>query len=152
MYRACTKCGDEKPLTDFYKHPHAPNGRASKCIECTKADVRANRAQRIEYYRQYDRARAKLPHRKEGRAEYARQNPRPRPESDPQKRAARVMIGNALRDGKIVKSPECEVCSQPADTRGHHDDYSKPLDVIWVCTACHALIHAYWRAQDRFAA
>jgi hypothetical protein len=81
-----------------------------------------------------------------------RTQPRPRPEPDPQKRSARVAVGNALRDGKLIKSPDCEVCGTPCDTHGHHDDYSRPLDVVWVCTACHALIHAYWRAQERRAA
>jgi hypothetical protein len=151
--RACTKCGITKPLeTGFYKHSFAQGGYQTKCIECAKADVRANRAARLEYYRAYDRQRAKSPHRVEARLEYAKANPKTRPESDPQKKIARSTLGNALRDGKIVRPPECEVCSIPCTPHGHHDDYSKPLDVIWCCTACHALIHAYWRAQERFAA
>lgn len=152
MMRACTKCSVEKPLDDFYRHPFGRDGHQTKCIECTKADVRANRAARIEYYRAYDRQRAKEPQRVEARIEYARQNPKAHPEKDPAKRSARVMLGNAVRDGKVVKPTDCEVCSYPADVHGHHDDYSKPLDVIWCCTACHALIHAYWRAQERSAA
>lgn len=157
MFRACTKCGETKPLDAFYKHPFGRDGRQSKCADCTKADVRANRQARIEYYRAYERERAKLLHRVEARQEYAKANPdRPRPlakhESDPLKRSARIKLGNAIRDGKISRPPHCEVCSAPGDVHGHHDDYSKPLDVIWCCTACHALIHAYWRAQDRSAA
>lgn len=151
--RACTKCGESKPLEAFYKHPFGKDGRMPKCAECTKAAVRENRQARIEYYRAYERTRAKLPHRVEARAEYAKRNPKKFPESDPVKRQARIKLGNAIRDGKIVRPPHCEVCGTPEDKiHGHHDDYTKPLDVIWVCTSCHALIHAYWRAQERFAA
>lgn len=150
--RACTACGEEKPLDAFYRHPFGKDGRQTKCAECTKVAVRANRAARLEYYQAYERERAKLPHRVEARKEYARANPRPRPEPDPVKRAARVAFGNAVRDGKVKKPPHCEVCAAPGDVHGHHDDYSRPLDVIWCCTACHGLIHAYWRAQERVAA
>jgi hypothetical protein len=150
--KVCTKCGETKALDDFYGHPFGKDGRQSKCIECAKADVRLYRAERIEYYRAYDRQRAKEPHRVKARADYARANRKPHPETDPMKRAARVKLGNALRDGKIARPPGCEVCQVPCDVHGHHDDYSKPLDVIWCCTACHALIHAYWRAQERSAA
>lgn len=122
------------------------------CAECTKAAVRANRAERIEYYRAYDRTRAKQPHRVLARSEYNAVHTKPRTEPDPVKRAARVAVGNALRDGKLIRPAICDVCSQPSPVHGHHDDYSKPLDVIWCCTACHALIHAYWRAQERKAA
>jgi hypothetical protein len=152
MAKVCTKCGEAKPLEAFYKHPMMADGRLSRCAECVKADVRANRAARIEYYRAYDRARANEPNRKADRVARAKAHPRPRPEPDPVKRAARVLLGNAVRDGKVKKAPECEVCSVSGDLHGHHEDYSKPLEVIWVCSACHAFIHAYWRAQERQAA
>jgi len=151
--RVCTKCGDPKPLeTGYYKHPFGKGGYQTKCIECTKVDVRANRAARLEYYRAYDRQRASDPKRLEARTEYNKTHARARPEPDPVKRAARTALGNAVRDGKISKPPHCEVCDMPCEPHGHHDDYSRPLDVIWCCTSCHAFIHAYWRAQERSAA
>ena len=39
------------------------DGRLNKCIECTKADVRENRLNKIDHYRSFDRGRANLPHR-----------------------------------------------------------------------------------------
>jgi hypothetical protein len=139
MEKRCFKCGEVKPLDAFYRHPMMADGHLNKCAEC--------------YYRAYDRARAKQPKRVEQRKEYARANPRPHPEPDPVKRAARVALSNALRDGRATKPPECQICSASDETlHGHHEDYTKPLEVIWVCTACHAFIHAYWRAQERIAA
>lgn len=150
--RVCTQCAQNKPMDAFYKHPFGKDGRQSKCAECTKAAVRANRLARIEYYQAYERERARLPHRVAARQEYQREHPKKYSENDPVKRDARVKLGNAVRDGRVIKAPHCEVCAAPGDVHGHHDDYTKPLDVIWCCTACHALIHAYWRAQERTAA
>jgi len=44
----------------------------------------------------------------------------------------------ALRAGKIKRQP-CEVCGGKAE--GHHTDYSKPLDVKWLCRTHHRAAH-----------
>jgi hypothetical protein len=153
MEKQCFKCGEIKPLEAFYKHPMMLDGHLNKCAECTKSDVRANRKARIEYYQAYDRVRAKQPHRVEARKQYALDKPSHRPETNPQKYAARNKLHAAVRDGKITRPPECEICSASDEVlHGHHEDYSKPLEVIWVCPACHSFIHAYWRAAERMAA
>jgi hypothetical protein len=56
-------------------------------------------------------------------------------ERNPEKRAAHIAVGNAVRDGRLVKLP-CEVCG--AKAQAHHDDYSKPLEVRWLCPPHHA--------------
>ncbi|KKM66654.1 hypothetical protein LCGC14_1479000 [marine sediment metagenome] len=37
--------------------------------------------------------------------------------------------------GKIKKNP-CEICNNP-NSQMHHEDYSKPLDILWFCRPCH---------------
>ena len=150
--KVCTKCAVSRPLDDYYRHPMANDGHSGKCIECTKADARANRAARLEYYRAYDRSRNRDPDRVAARADYQRTNSRRYPETNPQKKNARTTLGNTIRDGNAIRPPLCEICGISCEPHGHHDDYSKPLDVIWCCSPCHALIHAYWRAQERSAA
>jgi hypothetical protein len=56
------------------------------------------------------------------------------------KRAAHVILGNAVRDGRIEKMP-CEVCGSKKRIHGHHDDYGKPLEVRWLCPRHHAEVH-----------
>lgn len=57
---------------------------------------------------------------------------------NPEKRAAQIAVGNALRDGRLVKGSclrESAECSGKIEA--HHPDYSKPLDVVWACTKHH---------------
>jgi ribosomal protein S27AE len=57
----------------------------------------------------------------------------------PERRAARVAVGKAVNAGRLVKQP-CESCGN-VKAQAHHDDYSKPLEVRWLCTPCHAAEH-----------
>lgn len=143
--KTCIACHEMLDADQYYP-------RTNKCKVCTRVAVKANRAANIDYYRTYDRRRASDPKRVNQRIEHAKANPRPRPEPDAEKRAARVLLGNALRDGKVSRPGHCQMCAQFCTPHGHHDDYSKPLDVLWVCTSCHAAIHKYWRAKTRKAA
>lgn len=55
------------------------------------------------------------------------------------KNSAREKLRYAIKTGKIKRLP-CEVCGQEK-THGHHTDYRKPLDVMWLCTLHHGEIH-----------
>lgn len=56
---------------------------------------------------------------------------------------ARQKVYQAVRSGKLIKSLECEVCSKTERLQAHHEDYSKPLEVNWLCGKCHNDIHHY---------
>ena len=146
--KRCFKCGETKPISSFYKHKMMADGHLNKCKQCAKADVRANRSARIDYYHAHDRERNRRPERREKRAVYLK-NRRSR---SPEKFAARFAVSNAIRDGRLIKGP-CEVCGHP-DTEGHHDDYNKPLDVRWLCFIHHCEVHGHiatagrWRSES----
>ena len=53
----------------------------------------------------------------------------------PEKDRARRAVKHAVKSGKLVKTP-CELCGNEKVV-AHHDDYSKPLEVRWVCRHCH---------------
>ena len=145
--KSCFKCGGRKPLSDFYRHPNMPDGHVNKCKECNKKDVRENRRKRIDYYREYDRRRAMRPDRVEARKLYQNSDQgkavlreiRSRYiEKNPIKYSAHIMVGNAVRDGRLLKPEECESCGVSRKRlHGHHDDYAKPLEVRWLCAKCH---------------
>ena len=126
----CFKCNREKPVEDFYRHPAMRGGRVNKCKECNKLDNALNRQKRIDYYREYDRQRGAR--QSEEYREFYRQ-------TYPEKERARHMVSNAVRDGRLIREP-CEKCGREY-THGHHDDYSRPLDVRWLCPPCHFAEH-----------
>lgn len=60
----------------------------------------------------------------------------------PEKYKARQMLKRAVESKKIDKPLNCQVCmSSDKRIEGHHEDYSKPLDVIWMCSKCHSDHH-----------
>jgi hypothetical protein len=61
----------------------------------------------------------------------------------PKEFKAQQLLGRAIKAGKIIKPNQCSVCRRK-NTRihGHHKDYSKPLDVIWLCASCHKIYHS----------
>jgi hypothetical protein len=47
-------------------------------------------------------------------------------------------VHTAIKNGTLVRRENCEECGKECKTEGHHEDYNKPLDVIWICRRCHA--------------
>ena len=60
---------------------------------------------------------------------------------NPVKRKAEHSAGNAIRDGKLKRPSCCSACGVNCIPHAHHEDYTKPLDVIWLCTRCHGKRH-----------
>lgn len=157
----CKKCGLIKPSSDFYSSQN-------DCKECTKKRVKERRAANADYYREFDRERAHLPHRVEARKAYAatdkgkearrraqaaylKRSPEKRKESikkwidaNREKRKAHNDVLLALYHGTLKPAP-CESCGA-TPTQAHHDDYSRPLDVRWLCIPCHVAHHKSERA------
>jgi hypothetical protein len=54
---------------------------------------------------------------------------------------AHAAVYNALRRGDLVRPTVCSRCFKLCKPQAHHPDYSKPLDVAWLCKQCHTLMH-----------
>lgn len=82
-------------------------------------------------------------------AEHARKNRVPisdLTEEQRKKKYARAYASEYTRRGKLIKQP-CAECGNP-DTQRHHKDYSKPLEVIWLCADCHKKLHKMSTNED----
>lgn len=131
--KTCFKCDRRLPLSQFYKHPMMGDGHLGKCKDCTRIDARENREKKRDYYLEYDRKRSKTPERRAGiRLSQIKWSDRDR---------ARKLLHSAIAGGRVVKPTECEDCSITARLDGHHEDYSKPLEVDWLCRSCHGKRH-----------
>lgn len=63
------------------------------------------------------------------------------------KRQAQAKVHNALRTGKLERQP-CEVCGE-MKVHAHHEDYSKPLDIKWLCVKHHNERHIEINRMNR---
>ena len=157
MEKTCFKCGKVKPLLDYYKHKTMPDGYLNKCKVCTKSDAKKYRLENLEKIREYDRNRPNKADRAKKTQEYqktekgkdVRKRACQRYRLDKLKYQAKNKVNNSLRDGKILKPSNCSNCGVDCNPHGHHDDYSKALDVRWLCTKCHNDFHDHVREKQR---
>lgn len=148
--KKCFKCNIEKPLDDFYKHPMMGDGHLNKCKECAKKDVKENYAKNVqkpEYLlKQRERGREKFHRLYKGMSNSDPERNERYGIKYPERKKAHYTVGNAIKYGKLVRQP-CEVCGLP-EAQAHHDDYSKPLEVRWLCVKCHNEYHVRLREQQ----
>lgn len=149
--KQCKKCGEEKPLNGFYKHPGASDGLDSSCKDCRKKKARANYRNNIDHYREYDKQRGMQPHRvamreryrttSKGKTAIQRGTSKYR-NKNRIKLQAHNRVSKALTDGRLERPSSCEECgNSKRRLHAHHDDYLKQLDVRWLCPPCHKLWH-----------
>ena len=119
----CAVCGSNE--AGFYK------SIPTYCKNCWKDKVKKRRRENPAV-QAYDRLRGNR--QKKGYLKQYR-------EKNPEKYKAQTALNNAVRDGKVLKPSECHKCKSTLQIEGHHDDYSKPLDVDWMCSACHSRLH-----------
>jgi hypothetical protein len=149
--KKCNKCLLDMPLSEFYAA--TKGGLQSRCKACTREAVKANRLAKAEYYRAYDRIRYydhgyRAPICKAALARGAKAWE----ERNPGKRAAQVAVNNAVRDGRLKKLEHCEDCGGENERiHGHHEDYSKQLEVVWLCPPCHSKRHRKYDVEETSA-
>lgn len=143
----CRRCKKNLPKSMFPKHQR----RCRPCLAKVVAEYRANnrekfleslrksyikhaeerRAYQKEYYRKYGPKRS---------TDYVLIN-RLWKQQNPEKVRAKARVEYAIRIGRLVRPEACSLCSKKGWIVAHHPDYSKPLEVQWVCNSCHRLIH-----------
>lgn len=58
----------------------------------------------------------------------------------PERARAHMMVRDAIKRGELSRKP-CAVCNG-RKSEAHHDDYERPLDVVWLCRQHHRERHA----------
>lgn len=130
----CRICSESKQPGDFYEHAVNASG-VGVCKACWRARVRLRRKLNPKV-REYDRRRASEPKRRQ----VARITSDMWRDKNPSGYKAQNAANNAVRDGHLKKQP-CAICGG-LEVRGFHRDYSKPLEVVWLCAKCHCRLLA----------
>ncbi len=71
------------------------------------------------------------------------------PSEQKRKNLCRTLTKKYIRQGVLTKGP-CEVCGC-LEVETHHDDYSNPKDVHWLCERHHAMLHKERKASRLIA-
>jgi hypothetical protein len=139
--KTCGKCEVEKDESEFCKKTAAPSGLQPHCKPCMalaqrkyyarhteklNAATREFRARHQEYYSDYQAAYRASGKMKEALEKWNAKNPR--------KIGAHRILLKAIKDGDLVREP-CH-CGNPK-SHAHHNDYSKPMEVLFLCAQHH---------------
>lgn len=146
LFKTCFKCGENKQLVQFYVHLAMGDGYLGKCKDCAKKDVRENYKANRQHYVEYEKARwpnKKSSEQKRKRSERYREYKKKWRTENRYKLIAHSAVAKALLSGNLTRKP-CEQCGAE-QTQAHHPDYSKPLDVLWLCRDCHRIEHSRLR-------
>jgi len=81
------------------------------------------------------------------KASYQKRQKERRQNRDAFKVKARSFLRHSVRVGKISKLP-CQICGNKK-SQGHHEDYSKPLEVVWLCQTHHSDLHKQKRINQK---
>ena len=154
--KRCFKCGKTKPRSEFYPHPQMADGLLGKCKDCTKADSEARRLSkerdpewkaaeldrhRLKARRYRDNGQKQQPTLQDRRV-YGKRHRLKYPLAT----KARRKVAYEIRVGRLQRKP-CEVFGCDKKAGAHHDDYSKPLAVRWLCPEHHAAWHVEQRRK-----
>ena len=115
LTKICPMCNEEKKLPEFPKDKNRSNGISSYCKQCKNEWKRSNAT----------RLYLNVKETRKQNVEYQR------------KTKVWRTTNNAVRAGKLIRPSICSVCLEEKDIEAHHEDYSKPLEIIWCCKDCH---------------
>ena len=133
--KICSICLKLLPLDSFHKFKGNLDGHYTNCKKCRIQKSHESYLRRSEKI-----AMSTKEYRKTDKGKLARKvEDINRRKNHPGKYKANYLLTNAVRDGRINRLP-CEVCGE-IKSEGHHPDYSKPLEVKWLCKIHHNNIH-----------
>lgn len=138
--KTCKDCGETKPLEEFNRHKQTRDGRNVYCKPCHRARAKAwqrgpgkqSHAEAVKRWRRTTGAESRATTDRNARAKW------------PEKAAARGAVNWAVRTGRLVRPDACLSCGDMGPVQGHHHNGyvgEAALDVVWLCSTCHAAVH-----------
>lgn len=126
--KRCRKCKIVKDISLFYKLSRNKDGLYSYCKSCENARLKIRDRVRIKIKNPIYLLR-KLKSQKRYRL------------LNPQKTKARLIVNKTIKRGILTRKP-CEKCGKEK-SEAHHEDYNKPLEIVWLCKKHHTERHYY---------
>jgi Bacillus phage endonuclease len=155
MSKKCRTCQISKSATEFNHDNSHKDGLASECKKCKNArrakwfekhrhDPK-NKMYRRNYSREWNKKNREKRRLQAREGYYRRRANGFVHRYDPYKDRARRVLERTLKNGKMKRPDKCSDCGWIGKIQAHHHDYSKPLEVEWLCQLCHRRRH---RSKD----
>jgi len=125
--KLCKKCGVEKSEDDFYWQFGKPRTYCKSCFKAAWHEYRT--ANKEKYYI----------HNNIGKQKYR--------SLYPERIYAQRALSYAIRSGLINKPNQCEQCGTECKPQGHHPDYAKPRNVVFLCPLCYKHVHSNYQTE-----
>lgn len=176
--KRCSKCHEEKPISEFYKAIGKPDGHSVLCKECASRSAAERRRRSAD--RDFDeiqvrgKKKCSFCHKRlpveefnycrsshDGLTSYCRQcgkdYKRQHYEENygefynrqseyrrryPERRRVFSVVQEGLKRGELVRPDTCSKCGKSGYIVAHHDDYGRPLEIVWLCLSCDRQLHA----------
>jgi len=139
---SCFFCKTKKPKVEFHKCNGRDTGIQSFCKKCSKTIVKNRYPVKREYNKRWRRSEAGikwyLANKDKMNKRHAEYRKHLSPEAKKRQRS-REILKDVVRSGRIKRQP-CTICGE-IKSQSHHEDYSKPFEVIWLCHKHHLEKH-----------
>lgn len=137
----CARCKTDLDESNFCKDRHSRDGLHRICRSCMSKARSEFRINNLESCRERERAFSRSRDRSGYNRKYrsaTREHRRFEYENAPyEMKSAWRSVAAALRNGTMVRPNVCVICGVECKPTAHHYDYSKRLDVTWLCRSCH---------------
>ena len=139
--KECGGCGMSKPVSEFHNSSVNEDGKQNRCKVCQRV-YREKRKGEVKIVEREKKTVDMVLYRREYHRTHREQMNRLKREWM-ERNKDRMRVKNATRYaikvGKLVRAP-CVVCGEDL-VEAHHPDYSKPLEVVWLCHTHHLEVH-----------
>lgn len=143
--KKCAECGQELALTEFNKNKSKKDGLQDRCRACF------SRYNKARYAANREKTKANVKRYREEHPEAILETKLRMCSKNPTRINASRAVDAALKVGRLTNPGICFGCGCTSDEHrieAHHHDYSKPLDVVWLCTPCHRRMDAQRRIHE----
>ena len=142
--KTCYMCNERKDLALFGKDASKEDGLSYRCKDCVNTVRKAKReaiaaTKPLDWKKKTEDIGAYRKAWKETHPGYSTAKKKEWYSKNKDRLKIRDAVKYALRTGKLIKTP-CHVCGE-LEVQGHHPDYSRPLDVVWLCRQHHHEVH-----------
>ncbi len=137
----CYCCKRIKFSNEFYKNSSKKDGLATECKACKKiSDKKYGQNYYLKNKEKIKQRNKKYGQTEKGKEVRKRIKKNFRKNHLEQCRSYDIFC-NAIERGKIKRPNKCDQCFKKCKPDGHHIDYNKPLEVVWLCRQCHSNEH-----------